>query len=238
MKKEQLALILLVIAIIFINYGFIDGFLAKKFEETETGIVERVIDGDTIVVNGSSVRLLGINTPEKGEVFFDNATSFLEEQVLGKEVVLRFGKEKYDMYNRKLSYVFIGRENINKKIIENGYANFYFPKGEDLYSKDLRQAWETCLEQNVNLCEKSEETCIVLDDWNIKEQKVVLKNICNESVNISGWSVKDEGRKIYFFENIILKPNEEIILIPKDFDKDYVWTKTGDSTPVHFSGKL
>jgi hypothetical protein len=229
MKREQLALILLVLGIIFINYGLIDGFLVKNFDNVETGTVERVIDGDTIVVNGSHIRMLGINTPEKGEPFSSNATSFLEEQVLGKKVTLKFGKEKYDLYKRKLSYVFVGRENINKEIIENGYANFYFPKGEDLYSKELREAWSACLDSGKNLCEKSGESCIVLQDWDIKEQKVVLRNICSNSVDISGWSVKDEGRKIYFFENEILDSGEEVILIPEDFGKTYVWTETGDT---------
>lgn len=229
MKREQLALIFLILGIIFINYSFIDNFLIKNFEETETGIVERVVDGDTIIVNGSSVRLLGINTPEKGEKFSDNATSFLEEKVLGKKVTLKFGKEKYDRYKRKLSYVFIGRKNINKEIVEQGYANTYFPKGEDLYSKDFEKAWETCLKKEINLCEKSKEVCIILEEWNIKTQEVVLKNVCSNSVNISDWSVKDEGRKVYFFENKILNSGEEVSLFPEDFNKKYVWTKTGDS---------
>ena len=32
--------------------------------------VKRVIDGDTVVVDGVSVRLLGINTPERGEKLY------------------------------------------------------------------------------------------------------------------------------------------------------------------------
>ena len=37
----------------------------------ETGLVERIIDGDTFVLDtGEHVRLVCINTPEKGEAYY------------------------------------------------------------------------------------------------------------------------------------------------------------------------
>ena len=70
-KKKQIFLIIFLVIILFtINYPFLDKKLENFLTDYETEIVERVIDGDTIVIDGSSVRLLGINTPERGEIYY------------------------------------------------------------------------------------------------------------------------------------------------------------------------
>ena len=107
MKKQIFLIILLVIVLFIINYSFLDSKLENFLTDSETEIVERVIDGDTIVINKTSVRFLGINTPEIGEIYYSEAKEFLEEIVLNKTIKLEFGKEKYDLYKRILAYVFL-----------------------------------------------------------------------------------------------------------------------------------
>jgi len=148
---------------------------------------------------------------------------------LNKNVEIYFGKERFDKYKRKLGYIFIGGKNVNLKSVENGYSNYYFPSGKDKYYKNFVDAWKKCLENEKNLCEKSDEKCIILEEWNIENQKVVLKNICSKKVDLTGWSIKDEGRKNYIFENKILEKEEKIVLTPENWEEDYVWTKSGDS---------
>ena len=41
-------------------------------------------------------------------------------------------------------------------MVENGFANYYFYSGKDKYSDDLLEAWNKCIQNDVNLCEKSE----------------------------------------------------------------------------------
>ena len=65
-RREIFLLILLIGILITMNYNFFDSLLNKR----ETAVVERVIDGDTFVVNGTSVRLLGMNSPERGEKYY------------------------------------------------------------------------------------------------------------------------------------------------------------------------
>jgi hypothetical protein len=240
MKQEKILLILMVVLILTINYSWIDSFLIKTFEEDyERGVVERVIDGDTIVVNGSSTRLLGINSPEKGEVGYLKAKKFLEDYILEKEIKIYFGKDKTDRYGRKLGYIFLNSKNINLESVRKGYSNFYFPSGKDKYYNQFVKAWEECLNKEIGLCEKSLEKCIVLEKWDVEEQIVVLKNICNYEVDLTGWSIKDEGRKKYVFENEILGGLELIELGTKDWNEDYVWTKSGDSIFIRdFENKL
>ncbi|MBS3084457.1 thermonuclease family protein [Candidatus Pacearchaeota archaeon] len=239
MNREKIILLILVIMALIANYSFFDNFLEKSYEDSEYGVVERVIDGDTLVINRTSVRLLGINSPEKGEAGYASAMNFLKDGVLEKEVKLVFGREKYDLYKRKLAYVFIGGKNINLESVKNGYSNFYFPSGRDGYYVDFYDAWKNCMGKNINLCEKSYETCMILSEWDFKNQRVVLENSCSKEVNITGWSLKDEGRKKYVFEDKSLNSGEKIILTAKDWNETYVWTFSGDSIFIRDNqGKL
>ena len=86
-----------------------------------TGKVTGIIDGDTIVVENESVRLIGINSPERGEDFYEEAKKFLEDLILGEEVELEInGKDKY---YRLLAYVYFGNENVNIELVEKCYLS-------------------------------------------------------------------------------------------------------------------
>lgn len=231
-QKSKIFLIILILSLIIVNYSFFDKSLENFLENSETGVVQRVIDGDTVEINNESVRLLGINCPEKGEIFSLEAKQFLEEKILNQTVKLKFGKDKYDIYNRKLAYIYFENKNINLEIVEKGFANFYFPSGKDAYYAKFLSAWEKCLEREENLCEKSNSkcfNCISLEELNIENQIVVLKNNCAFECDLSNWSIKDQGRKKFVFSETKLGIGESIRITATDFNKDYVWTESGDS---------
>lgn len=99
-----------------------------------TGRVVKVTDGDTItiLINNKQVkiRLNGIDTPEKGQDYSNKAREYLSDLVAGKTVkVEEIGK---DQYKRVLGVVYVGRVNVNEKMIKAGYAWRY------KYSKDSR----------------------------------------------------------------------------------------------------
>lgn len=80
--------------------------------------VERVVDGDTLRLrDGRSVRLIGLNTPEKArrgrpaEPFAAEATRHLEKLVAtsGRRVRLQPGEQPRDRYGRTLAHAF-GRD--------------------------------------------------------------------------------------------------------------------------------
>jgi micrococcal nuclease len=162
-RKEILLLAFLLLLFFAVNYGFLDTRVTEFLEESDTGIVERVIDGDTIVVNETSIRLLGINTPERGEKYYQEARNFLEKVALNKTVELKYGKEKKDLYGRTLAYIFIDEANVNKELVDEGYANFYFPSGKDAYYGSFVRAWEHCLTNNKYLCEKSQNSGLSIE---------------------------------------------------------------------------
>ncbi len=111
-------------------------------------LVQRVVDGDTFVLEGGErVRLLGIDTPEKfqsqkldkdversgmdkktiqklGEL----ASEYVKKLVEGKKVILvpEQNYEDKDKYGRLLRYIYLEDGTfVNKKIVEDGYANAY-----------------------------------------------------------------------------------------------------------------
>jgi len=76
--------------------------------------VDRVVDGDTIVLSdGKKVRLIGVDTPETKhpnkpvEYFGKEATEFTRRMCEGKQVRLEYDQEKIDRYGRTLAYVFV-----------------------------------------------------------------------------------------------------------------------------------
>jgi len=242
MKNKKIISAILFLILFIIAYSPLNNILEKEFGQTNTGFVSRIVDGDTIELQtGEHVRLLGINTPEKGEEYYAKAKEFLEQEILNKTVELKFGKEKKDLYNRTLAYVFFEEKNINKEIISNGFANAYFPSGKDTYFSSFLEEWKNCVEKSINYCENSKNicaNCIKLEQLNYDKQEVILKNICGFGCNLTNWQIKDEGRKKFIFPEFILEPNQEIeIIVGKNKTKGilvweretYVWTKTGDT---------
>ena len=70
-------------------------------------LVTKVVDGDTIALNNSErVRFSGINTPEKGECYYQEAKDILGSIVLGKEVYLERDRTNKGKYGRLLRYVY------------------------------------------------------------------------------------------------------------------------------------
>jgi endonuclease YncB( thermonuclease family) len=244
-KSMEFLLLLIIIAVLIaMNYTSLNTFVVKNISPESTIIVNRVIDGDTVVYkNGNisqSVRLLGINTPEKGEYLYNEAKKFNEKQALNKSLIVE-SKGK-DLYGRELAYLYDGDRNLNLELVREGYAGTYFPEGKDIHYEQFSSAWEECLNKNVNLCEKSLNkcaSCIQLKEWDFESQTVVLYSKCNLNCNLSKWTIKDEGRKKYTFGNISMKSNSYIyVIVGNKTDsgnklywkgQTYVWTRTGDS---------
>jgi len=187
---------------------------SNVFNSKENVIIHKIIDGDTIKINETSIRLLGINTPEKGEMYYEEAKEFLQNLILNQTVELEYGKERYDKYNRILAYVFFNNKNINIKIVEDGFANYYFPSGKDKYYFEFKEAWKNCIQSNKNLCEKSTNKCakcINLKGFDYKKELIILKNICSFDCDLNNWELKAQGRKILKL-NFSMGPNNEKII--------------------------
>jgi micrococcal nuclease len=94
--------------------------------------VERVVDGDTIVVrvDGRSerVRYIGVDTPEsvkpgvRVQCFAKSAAKENAKLVLGRDVRLEYDAEARDRYGRLLAYVWRGDLLVNAELVRLGYG--------------------------------------------------------------------------------------------------------------------
>lgn len=242
-KKYRLVLVFLIFLLLIFNYDFFNTELTKLLTDSEYALVTRVIDGDTLEIeNGERVRLLGINCPEKGDKYYDEAKDFLESLTLNKTVRLEFGKKKYDLYDRTLAYIFVDEVFVNVKIVEQGFANIYFPESQKMHYSLFVDAWEDCLKKNQNICEISSSRCaecIHLKQLDYNFQKLTLENSCNFACNLDDWEIKDEGRKTFVFDEFILGAQKQVsIVVGNETNtadtlywrkETYVWTESGDS---------
>jgi endonuclease YncB( thermonuclease family) len=67
--------------------------------------VHRVIDGDTFVSVNATIRLFGVDTPERGEPCYEEATARLKE-LAGDSVRVEFAPRQRDQFGRILYYVY------------------------------------------------------------------------------------------------------------------------------------
>jgi micrococcal nuclease len=93
--------------------------------------VQRVVDGDTIVLaGGERVRYIGVDTPESVkpgtpvQCYAKAASHFNRRLVEGERVRLRYDVERRDRYGRVLAYVYRTRDGlfVNAELVRRGYA--------------------------------------------------------------------------------------------------------------------
>lgn len=115
-------------------------------------VVTDVIDGDTIEVrfNGRSYRLryIGVDTPERDEPFYEEATAANRELVAGRDVILVKDVSETDRYGRLLRYVHLPDGTfVNAELVERGYARLVtFPPDvaqQSLFAQLQREARES-----------------------------------------------------------------------------------------------
>jgi endonuclease YncB( thermonuclease family) len=90
-----------------------------------TAKVEKIVDGDTIYIEGYKVRLSLTNTPETGEVGFVEATEFTKNSCpIGSTVIVdQDDRQPYDTYGRLLGKVYCDGKLLNSELLYNGHAN-------------------------------------------------------------------------------------------------------------------
>jgi endonuclease YncB( thermonuclease family) len=87
-------------------------------------IVTDVVDGDTVdLASGERVRLIGIDTPERGQCGYHEATAAMSDLVQGKGVVVTPGAvDDKDRYGRILRNVDVDGTDAGLAMIRGGYA--------------------------------------------------------------------------------------------------------------------
>jgi len=107
----------------------------------------KVLDGDTIVVRWRGriehLRLLRINTPERGQPGYEGSAGFLRNLLSGKRIEFQFEEPTNparDKYGRLLAYVFADGENVNVEMVRVGWSPFWTKYGRGKYADAFEKA--------------------------------------------------------------------------------------------------
>ncbi len=74
-------------------------------------VAKEIIDGDTFVLTSDvTVRLLGINAPEKNEDKFEEALAYLAKLIKDKKVCLEYDRYQDEQFVRILAWVWVNCE--------------------------------------------------------------------------------------------------------------------------------
>ena len=211
-----------------------DAPLANATESADGRRSIEVVDGDTVVVAGPggevTVRIIGINTPEIGECFYDEATDALAALVADRDLVLVADRSDIDQFGRALRYVETSDGvDVGAELVAGGFAIARrYPPDEaraDRYAELQRDAqaagrglWapDACGASDldgVEIVVDVEADAPGDDSVNLNGEWVRFTNGGSESVDLDGWEVADESASHrYTFDDLELDPGASVTL--------------------------
>ncbi|HPM75991.1 MAG TPA: thermonuclease family protein [bacterium] len=121
-----------------------DNEMTRLLMDRIKNTVSHVYDGDTVMMaDGRRVRYLGIDTPEDGEPYFNEATQFNKQLVQMQPVVLEVCKKKpQDEYGRTLARVIVNGEAAEDTLLAMGLGEVFH---DPACVADCRKNWNLLL---------------------------------------------------------------------------------------------
>ena len=151
----------LVFALLALLLGLLPGCGAEPGPPREAKVV-RVIDGDTVVLEGGArVRFLGIDAPEleregqPAEFLAHQSKDYVAGLIQGKTVRLEYDRERYDRYGRLLAYLFLpDGALVNLVVVRQGLARVYSQAPNLRHQEDLNAAQQEAMAAGRGLWQK------------------------------------------------------------------------------------
>jgi len=161
------------LAIIFSLVSLLALFLALLIKPLPR--VVKVIDGDTINLdNGKTVRYINVDTPEKGECFYEESKKINENLVLDKEVEIKTDENTMDRFGRTLAYVWLGDMFINEELLKRGAGEYFLDTVNQHYEERLVQAAESGYQGKSGLwtaCAPNPGGCVIKGNISRKDKR-------------------------------------------------------------------
>ncbi len=180
---------------------------------TEVVGLVSVTDGDTIDVRFpdgmiDTVRLIGINTPETGECFADEATDALGA-LLTEDILMTSDVSDRDQYGRLLRYLWVtGGVFVNEDLVRGGFALAREYPPDTAHADRLAAAQAQAETAQIGLwapdaCGPPTSSTLVIfhveydaagnDNENLNGEWVDITNTGTASQDMTGWVLKDES---------------------------------------------
>lgn len=227
----KLGVILVLISAIVVSIIVFNGFMPDNGNSGNPDIyipnypagafVDYVNDGDTFkTVEGDSVRLLGINTEETGMPHASAAKHRLEELLNSGEIRMERDIDNTDRYGRLLRYVWAGDTLVNLELVREGYAHVYVIEPNVKYWDELKAAEQEAITNRSELWQPSPYNVVITEidpvqgtgASGLNDERVTFRNNGTASIDMTGWTVKDESTHIYTFNNFSLAPGQSVSL--------------------------
>ncbi len=178
--------------------------------------VLEVVDGDTLIaeVDGvrESVRLIGINTPERGACVSQEATDRLADLVSEGEVSLVDDVSDRDEFGRLLRYVLVGAADAGRQLVEEGLAVARRYPPDVARAEEYEAAEDSARDAGIGLwaddpCGTGSAPLGILDvsanapgddATNPNGEWVEIVNSSEEVVSLEGWGIADESSRHRF----------------------------------------
>jgi endonuclease YncB( thermonuclease family) len=191
MKRMHAFMLSLAITVLL----FSDIHFIKNLTNRREHIIERVVDGDTIVLENNEVlRLANINSPEKSEPSSIQAIDFLKSFENHPVDVESLGRDKY---KRTLARIY-SPDYLNLELVKKGFAKKFLVDEKEL--KIFAEAESQAINNQKGIWQFSPDKLCIKVSVNPKEEIVQLSNFCN--LNLANWHIEDESRKQFFFPKI------------------------------------
>ncbi|MBI5931138.1 MAG: thermonuclease family protein [Chloroflexi bacterium] len=224
------------------------GYPIKPSNLTSAKVTD-VVDGDTLDLdNGQRVRLIGINTPEREQPFYEEASDFLKKRLDGKHVEIEYDQEDTDQYGRTLAYIWLGDVLINQEILEQGLAVAYSVPPNARYEQVFLAAEQGAQSAGVGLWKPASAELIIRfisydppgpDDENLNGEYVEFQNKSTATVDMTGFTLEDAANNNYTFGSVTVAPEQTLRLYSGCGSDTYnavywcsdgpVWNNSGDS---------
>lgn len=128
-KNARLAILFVILALVILAYyqNFTKTPACKGFALCLNGKVERIIDGDTLVIANKTVRLTLVDAPEKNEEAGREAENFTANLCrIGSEALVDEDDGQTEgSYGRIVAVVYCNGKNLNELLLDNGFGEIY-----------------------------------------------------------------------------------------------------------------
>jgi micrococcal nuclease len=216
-------------------------------EPTRTGAGENaqvafVVDGDTVeLADGRRVRYIGVDTPETDQPYAAEAEAFNQSLVAGQEAWLETDVQVSDPYGRLLAYVWVGDTFVNLELVRQGYAHVYTVPPSVRYADAFVRAEREAREAGRGLWALADVSVRITalqydapgrDDLAPNGEWIELANQGDGPVDLSGYTLRDEGPHLYTFGAVVLSPGATVRIHSgrgSDTAAELYWGLAGDA---------
>jgi len=210
--------------------------------EGEKATVARLVDGDTVkLADGRTVRYVGINTPERSQLFYEEAKQANRRLVEGRTVRLVLDAQPTDRFGRVLAYVWAGERFVNLELVHRGFANAYTEPPNARYSVEILAAEQEAKQAQVGLRTLAGVPVRIRnihfnapgdDAQNPNGEWAELVNEGSQAIDLTGFTLKDEANHVCTFPAVRLKPRQVVRVYSgqrENSSSALYWGRAGDA---------